>query len=71
MDFTLIPDWNKKNLRCHFCGETKSVKYTTKTTFLPNGILLREVYVCNKCALRAMINQCNEKNEERTNLFLF
>ena len=36
--------------RCHFCGETRSVKYT-KTVFDP--VVSRkpvEVYVCSRCA---------------------
>ena len=23
----IIPDWSKKNLKCYFCEETRSVKY--------------------------------------------
>ena len=23
----IIPNWKERNLRCHFCGETRSVKY--------------------------------------------
>ena len=47
----IIPNWQKKNLRCHFCGETRSVKYeievfdpviSDKPTF---------VCVCNRFAL--------------------
>ena len=47
----IIPNWQKKKLRCHFCGETRSVKYeievfdpviSDKPTF---------VCVCNRCVL--------------------
>lgn len=47
----LIPDWQSKNLRCYFCSETRSVKYS-KTIFDPalDG-KPTEVCVCDKCAL--------------------
>ena len=46
-----IPDWQNKLLRCHFCGTTKSVKYTIELhgAICDNKPL--EVCVCNKCAL--------------------
>ncbi len=44
MKFWLIPEWQKKNFRCHFCGETKSVKYEMNV----DG---NNVCVCNKCVL--------------------
>lgn len=43
----LIPNWQDKSLRCHFCGTTKSVKYTVES----NDNKSQEVYACNKCAL--------------------
>lgn len=46
-----IPDWHKKCLECYFCGETRSVKYTMKIKTNPENIKIREVCVCNKCAL--------------------
>lgn len=53
MDF--IPDWRTKNLKCHFCGETRSVKYKTKILEVNNSKvnnkMEREVYACNKCIL--------------------
>lgn len=47
----LISGWRNKNLQCYFCGETRSVKYTMKIKTQPENIKLREVCVCNKCAL--------------------
>lgn len=46
-----IPDWYNKGLECCFCGETRSVKYTMKIKTDPENIKIREVCVCNKCAL--------------------
>ena len=50
--FNLIPDWNKKNLRCYFCGETRSVKYATEIhdpAFLDGSV---KVCVCNRCVAK-------------------
>ena len=47
----IIPDWRNKNLQCYFCGETRSVKYTMKIKTHPDNLKIREVCVCNKCAL--------------------
>ena len=44
MKFILIPNWNKKDLRCHFCGTNKSVKYESNV----DG---EKVCVCNRCVL--------------------
>jgi hypothetical protein len=55
MGLTLNPNWHKENLKCHFCGETRSVKYKTKIIIIdtiPNDEETeKEVCVCNKCAL--------------------
>jgi transcription elongation factor Elf1 len=48
----LIPDWSNKNLQCHFCGATKSVKYTMEVLNPVVDNKPTEVCVCNKCALR-------------------
>ena len=48
----LIPNWHKKNLRCHFCGETKSVKYTMEVLDPVVDYKPTKVCVCNKCALK-------------------
>ena len=47
----LIPKWQDKLLRCHFCGTNKSVKYAVELhgAICDNKPL--EVSVCNKCAL--------------------
>ncbi len=47
----LILNWQSKKLRCYFCSETRSVKYS-KTIFDPTlDSKPTEVCVCNKCAL--------------------
>lgn len=55
MSFTINPNWHKENLKCHFCGETRSVKYKTKILIIdtvPNNEETKmEVCICNKCAL--------------------
>lgn len=63
MGFTLNPNWRNENLKCHFCGETKSVKYKTKvividTIPIDDEERQKEVCVCNKCVLN-MINIMN------------
>jgi len=55
--FAMIPDWRNKNLRCHFCDETRSVKYTMKIFDPVIDNKPTEVYVCNKCALRYMVSK--------------
>lgn len=47
--FKLIPDWRQKNLKCYFCGETRSVKYSM-TIFDPASNKEIKICVCNKCA---------------------
>jgi hypothetical protein len=48
----LIPDWQNRNIRCYFCGSSKSVKYE-KRIFDPvlDDTKPSTVYVCNRCAL--------------------
>ena len=41
----LITDWQNKDLKCHYCGTTKSVKYAVSL----NG---STVCACNKCVLK-------------------
>lgn len=47
----LIPNWQDKNLRCHICGETRSVKYTIEIFDPVVDNKPTNVCVCNKCAL--------------------
>ena len=65
MGLTIIPNWNKENLKCHFCGETRSVKYKTKILIIDtipnNEETEKEVCICNKCAL--LINNRNIKHK--------
>lgn len=44
--FKLIPDWIERDLKCHFCGETKSVKYQMTIVVSGNET---QVCVCNRC----------------------
>lgn len=57
----LFPNWHKKHLVCHFCGETRSVKYI-KEVFDEKSQPIR-VHVCNKCAIRYM----EDKNIHKMN----
>ena len=41
----LIPNWQNKNLKCHYCGTTKSVKYAVSNY----GAV---VCACNRCVLK-------------------
>lgn len=55
MGFTINPNWRSENLKCYFCGETRSVKYKTTVIVIdsfPNENAEKEVCICNKCALR-------------------
>lgn len=51
----LIPNWQDRKLKCHFCGDTRSVKYKTKILVIdtiPNTEETeKEVCVCHRCAL--------------------
>lgn len=63
MGFTINPNWQNEDLKCHFCGKTKSVKYKTKViiidTILTDNPSEKEVCVCNICALRMIGNNSN------------
>lgn len=48
----IISNWEKKNLRCYFCGETRSVKYKKEIFDPVVNSKPTEVCICNKCALR-------------------
>lgn len=52
MKIKLIENWRDKNLRCHFCGETRSVKYEKEIFDPVVDNKLTKVCMCNKCALR-------------------
>ena len=51
----LIPNWQKQDLTCAFCGSKKSVKYIVPVMIIdtiPSGEkTTREVCACNRCAL--------------------
>jgi len=46
----IIENWQDKNLKCHFCGETRSVKYEVLTLVKNEG--LKTVCACNLCVLK-------------------
>ena len=46
----IIENWQDKELKCHFCGETKSVKYEVLTLVKNQG--LKTVCACNLCVLK-------------------
>jgi hypothetical protein len=47
----LIPNWQKENRVCYFCGETRSVKYELEIVDFGSKIP-KTVCACNKCALK-------------------
>ena len=49
---SMIPPEKMENCRCHFCGETRSVKYTVAIFDPTLSRGLSEVYCCNECLLR-------------------
>lgn len=60
MEYKLIPNWQNKSLRCHFCDETRSVKYETEVFDPVISDKPTMVCICNKCVLR-YANQPTEK----------
>lgn len=46
----LIANWRNKNLKCYFCGETRSVKYTVEIFNPVISDNSTKVCCCNKCA---------------------
>lgn len=60
MNLSINPNWRDQSLKCHFCKETRSVKY--KSTII-EGNEEKEVHVCNKCAaiIVAENDQINNK----------
>lgn len=46
-----IPSWLNKNLKCHFCSDTRSVKYEMKLANPESPENFISVPVCNKCVL--------------------
>ena len=54
--FKLIPNWINQDLRCFYCGKTRSVKYKTNVVIIDtlpsNEEIVKEVCICNKCVLK-------------------
>ena len=48
----IIPNWKERNLRCHFGGETRSVKYEIEVFDPVIDSKPNNVCICNMCALR-------------------
>lgn len=46
----IIPEEDRKNYRCYFCGETRSVKYIVKLFDPMVASKPCEVSCCNRCA---------------------
>lgn len=46
-DWKYIPNWNKKNLTCVFCGKNKSVKYAVTVKDIDGKEC--KVPCCNTC----------------------
>nr|WP_290461275.1 ASCH/PUA domain-containing protein [Acutalibacter muris] len=49
----IIPEERRKNLRCYFCGDARSVKYSIKL-LVAEPVLsnhYEDVCCCNKCAI--------------------
>lgn len=65
--FWINHNWYNENLRCHFCGNTRSVKYKTKViitdTVLNSENVEKEICICNKCAL--LLDSLNDTKKER------
>lgn len=68
--FWINPNWHNEHLKCHFCGNTQSVKYKTKVVIIdtiPNSESAeKEVCICSKCALLIdkVMDACNKKGIE-------
>ena len=52
MKMRIISNWQEKNLRCNFCGETRSVKYETEVFDPVISDKPTLVCVCNRCVFR-------------------
>ena len=57
----IIPDWTKKQYRCHFCNETRSVKYEVEIVDPVIDSKPTMFCACNKCAL--LFANDNEKDK--------
>lgn len=60
----IIPNWKERNLRCHFCGETRSVKYEIEVFDPVIDSKPSNVCMCNKCALRYREPVCKIKRTD-------
>lgn len=47
----VVENWQNRDIACHFCLETRSVKYTVTVIDPTIKETPTEVYCCNKCAL--------------------
>lgn len=58
---SMIPFEKRKECRCHFCGETRSVKYLVETFDPVVHTQLAQVYCCNTCAL-SKVMEADKRN---------
>ena len=56
---TLIFGWKEKKLQCHFCGQTKSVRYALRLKGEDGQV--NTVACCNKCVLKHMGDEADER----------
>lgn len=61
----VVENWDKKNLRCYFCGETKSVKYSIEIFDPVLAENPTRVCVCNRCAMRQKAKEMDFKTKGR------
>ena len=59
---SIIPPDKRKNYRCFFCGETRSVKYITEIIDPVIDSKPSKVCCCNKCILIG--GNSNERKKE-------
>lgn len=55
---TLIFGWKEKKLQCHFCGQTKSVRYVLRLKDEDGQV--NYVACCNRCVLKHMEEEVDE-----------
>ena len=58
--YELIPAWRNKKLRCDFCGNNRSVKYTKKVHVPIKDGLKINLRLCNKCAAQYSFSKLPE-----------
>ena len=64
---TMLSPVERENKRCHFCNETRSVKYIVEV-FDPviDANNPSQVYACNKCVGTHILNEIKERKGNET-----